>query len=195
MKCFTFLKRLKRPKNKMLLYHRAANKTAMLRRLIRAVRGQIMPARGNQYACHDLSEYKKKINKRPKFAFAQSKRFFQSIIYLTGKKIHWNKQHLAWGKSRVLSTDPSFLHWRDKNDSRPLVGHRKHPFPWAATPKHPSAPIFKKQIPILARANPGDQHPSFYSESFKNLFITLRNIANDLLKTLLDSLMTAFIEI
>ena len=55
--------------------------------------------------------------------------------------------------------------------------------------------FFKEQIPILARANPGDQHPSFYSESFRNLFITVRNIANDLLKTLLDSLMTAFIEI
>ena len=79
----------------MLLYHRVVNKTAMLRRLIRAVRGQIMSARENQYACHDLSEYKKKINKRPKFTFAQLKRFFQSIIYLTGKKIHWNKQHLA----------------------------------------------------------------------------------------------------
>ena len=45
----------------MLLYHRVANKTAMLRRLLRAVRGQIMPARENQYACRDLSEYKKKI--------------------------------------------------------------------------------------------------------------------------------------
>ena len=167
----------------------------MLRKLIRAVRGQIMPARENQYACHDLSVWNI-FNKRPKFTFAQSKRFFQSIIYLTGKKIHWNKQHLAWGKSRVLLTDPSFLHRRDKNDSRPLVGHRKHPFPWAATPKHPSAPFFfKEQIPILARANPCDRHPSFYSESFRNLFITVRNIANDLLKTLLDSLMTAFIEI
>ena len=44
----------------MLLYHRVVNKTAMLRRLIRAVRGQIMSARENQYACHDLSEYIKK---------------------------------------------------------------------------------------------------------------------------------------
>ena len=31
----------------------------MLRKLIRAVRGQIMPARENQYACDDLSVYKK----------------------------------------------------------------------------------------------------------------------------------------
>ena len=51
-----------------------------------------------------------------------------------------------------------------------LVGHRKHPFPRAATPILPSAPILK-QISILARANPGNQHPPFYSESFRNLFI------------------------
>ena len=48
-----------------------------------------------------------------------------------------------------------------------LVGHRKHLFPWAATPKLPFTPILK-QIPILTRANQGDQHPSFYSESFRN---------------------------
>ena len=54
---------------------------------------------------------------------------------------------------------------------RLLVGHRKHPFPWAASPKLPSAPILK-QIPVLARASPGNQHPSFYSESFRNQFIT-----------------------
>ena len=38
------------------------------------VRGQIMPTRENQYACHDLSVWNI-FNKRPKFTFAQSKRF------------------------------------------------------------------------------------------------------------------------
>ena len=54
---------------------------------------------------------------------------------------------------------------------RLLVGHRKYPFPWAASPKLPSASILK-QIPGLARANPGNQHLSFYSKSLRNLFIT-----------------------
>ena len=40
-----------------------------------------------------------------------------------------------------------------------------------SSPKLPSAPILK-QIPVLERANPGNQHPLFYSESFRNLFIT-----------------------
>ena len=61
--------------------------------------------------------------------------------------------------------------WTNIWQIRLLVGHRKHPFPWAASPKLPSAPILK-QIPVLARANPVNQHPSFYSESFRNLFIT-----------------------
>ena len=43
--------------------------------------------------------------------------FLQSIIYPTKKRII-----LAWGKSRVLSTDPLFLHRRVNNDCRPLHG-------------------------------------------------------------------------
>ena len=43
--------------------------------------------------------------------------FLQSIIYPTKKTII-----LARGKSRVLSTDPFFLHRRDNNDCRPLHG-------------------------------------------------------------------------
>ena len=54
--------------------------------------------------------------------------FFQSIIYPRKKTII-----LAWGKSRVLSTDPFFfLHRRGNNDCRPLHGTwtlcmNKHP--------------------------------------------------------------------
>ena len=110
--------------------------------------------------------------------------FLQSVIYSTKKTII-----LAWGKSRVFSTDPPFLHRRDNNDCRPLHGTwrtlcmnkhlinkavgrtQKTSFPLAASPKLSSAPILK-QIPVLARANPSNQHPSFYSESFRNLFIT-----------------------
>ena len=43
--------------------------------------------------------------------------FLQSIIYPTKKRII-----LASGKSRVLSTDPLFLHRRVNNDCRPLHG-------------------------------------------------------------------------
>ena len=43
--------------------------------------------------------------------------FLQSVIYSTKKTII-----LAWGKSRVFSTDPPFLHRRDNNDCRPLHG-------------------------------------------------------------------------
>ena len=91
--------------------------------------------------------------------------------------------------SRQIITDPPFLHRRDNNDCRLLhrtwrtlcmnkhlinkaVGRtQKTSFPLAASPKLSSAPI-SKQIPVLAPANPGNQHPSFYSESLRNLFIT-----------------------
>ena len=43
--------------------------------------------------------------------------FLQSVIYSTKRTII-----LAWGKSRVFSTDPPFLHRRDNNDCRPLHG-------------------------------------------------------------------------
>ena len=103
--------------------------------------------------------------------------FRQSVIYSTKKTII-----LAWGKSRVFSTDPPFLLRRDNNDCRPLrrtwriLCMNKHltqktSFPLAASPKPSSVPILK-QIPVLASANPDNQHPSFYSESFRNLFIT-----------------------
>ena len=118
-------------------------------------------------------------NKLPKFTFVQSKRFPPAHNLpdrsRQRKQFIWTSSILAWGKSRVLSSDPPFFHGRDNNDGRPLhgtwgtlcmnkhvgfcqilpVGHRRHPFPWAATLKLPSA---LKQIPILVRANPGDQH-------------------------------------
>ena len=56
-------------------------------------------------------------NKRPKFTFASQNIFLQSVIYSTKRTII-----LAWGKSRVFSTDPPFLHRRDNNDCRPLHG-------------------------------------------------------------------------
>ena len=123
-------------------------------------------------------------NKRPKFTFASQNIFLQSVIYSTKRTII-----LAWGKSRVFSTDPPFLHRRDNNDCRPLHGTwrtlcmNKHlinkavartlktSFPLGSNSKAPSAPILK-QIPVLEQANPGNEHQSFYSESFRNLFIT-----------------------
>ena len=53
---FFLLKRVKCPPF-FVFTTKTLNKTTMLRKLIRAVRGQIicMPARENQYACHDLS--------------------------------------------------------------------------------------------------------------------------------------------
>jgi len=132
--------------------------------------------------------------------------FLQSIIYPTKKTII-----LAWGKKRVLSTDSLFLHRRGNNDCRPLhgtwtlcifayqqpylsdvcSGHRKHPFPWAATPKLPSAPILilSEQIQAINIRHFKEKALGIYSSR------AVRNIANDLLKTLLDSLLTACIEI
>ena len=73
------------------------------------IRGQIMPTRmtaENQYACHDLSVW----NKRQQSHLISQNVFFQNIIYPSEKK---NKNIgtssiLAWGKSRVLPTDPLF---------------------------------------------------------------------------------------
>ena len=123
-------------------------------------------------------------NKRPKFTFASQNIFLQSVIYSTKRTII-----LAWGKSRVFSTDPPFLHRRDNNDCRPLHGTwrtlcmnkhlinkavgrtQKTSFPLSSISKASLCSDFK-QIPVLARANPRNQHPSFHSESFRNLFIT-----------------------
>ena len=57
----------------------------------------------NQYACHDLW------NKRQKSNFLSQKVFLQSIIYSSEKKIIGTSSILAWGKSRVLPTDPLFI--------------------------------------------------------------------------------------
>ena len=57
-----------------------------------------------QYACHDLSVW----NKRQK-SHSLSQNFFpQSIIYPPEKKFFGTSSILAWGKSRVLPTDPLF---------------------------------------------------------------------------------------
>ena len=58
----------------------------------------------NQYACHDLSVW----NKRQKSHLISQNVFLQSIIYPSQKKkkIIGTSSILAWGKSRVLPTDP-----------------------------------------------------------------------------------------
>ena len=66
-----------------------------------------MPTRENQYARHDKSVWNSHL--------PSQNVFLQSVIYSTKKTII-----LAWGKSRVFSTDPPFLHRRDNNDCRPL---------------------------------------------------------------------------
>ena len=156
--------------------------------------------------------------KRPKFTFAQSKRF-PPKHNLRGRENNSLEQAAFWHAIKVVCGLPIPLFYRGEitmtvgcsTELKELfawtniwwIGLLPNPvgrtqktffFPEQATPKVPSAPILK-QISILGRANPGDQHPSFYSEIFRNLFITVLNIANDLLETLLDSLLTACIEI
>ena len=184
MKNFTFLKR---PKKENALA---------------SARGKIVPTRENHYsACHNFSVWNIffKISDQNSHLLSQNV-FLQSIIYPTKKIVHWNKQHFgskscAYGCYTELK---ELFGWTNIWQISLLVGHRKHPFPWAATPMLPSAPILK-QIPILARANPGNQHPSFYSESFRNLFITrgteYREWLVENIIYLLDSLLTACIEI
>ena len=127
-----------------------------------------MPTRENQYACHDLSVWNI-FNKRPKFTFAQSKHF-------PPKRNLLDKENNYFGMIPLFYTGEITMTVGRCTELEDLfawtkVGHRKHPFLWVASPKLSSAPILK-QIPVLARANPGNQHPSFYSESFRNLFIT-----------------------
>ena len=95
MKNFTFLKR---PKKKMLL-HQWAN---------------LADQRKSICVSRPLS-MKYIFNKRPKFTFAQSKRFPPKRNLLDKETII-----LAWGKSHVFSTDPPSLHRRDNNDCRSL---------------------------------------------------------------------------
>ena len=153
----------------------------------------------NQYACHDLI-------KRPKFTFAQSKRF-PPKHNLRGRENNSLEQAAFWHAIKVACGLPILLIYTGEitmtvGRSTELeelfawtniwwirflpnpVGRTQKTFffPEQATPKVPSAPILK-QISILGRANPGNQHPSCYSETF-----TVLNIANDLLKTLVDSL-------
>ena len=58
----------------------------------------------NQYACHDLSVW----NKRQKSDLISQNVFLQSKIYSSEKKKTniGTSNILAWGKSRVLPTDP-----------------------------------------------------------------------------------------
>ena len=75
-----------------------------------------MATRENQYACHDLSVWNILISGQNSHLPSQNV-FLQSVIYSTKRTII-----LAWGKSRVFSTDPPFLYRRDNNDCRSLHG-------------------------------------------------------------------------
>ena len=147
-----------------------------------------MPTRENQYACHDLSVWNI-FNKRPNFTFAQSKRFPPKRNLLDKRKqLFWHEVkvvcflpiplfytgEITMTVGRCTPNLKSSLHEQTSDIKiRLLVGHRKYPFPWAASPKLPSASILK-QIPGLARANPGNQHLSFYSKSHRRPKLTLR---------------------
>ena len=160
------------------------------RKKFSCVRGQVMPSRENQYSYH-LSVWNI-FNKRPKFTFAQSKRFppkhnvldrenhlLEQAAFLHEVKVVYflpiplfNTGEITMTVGRCTPNLKNSLHEQTSDIKiRLLVGHRKYPFPWAASPKLPSASILK-QIPGLARANPGNQHLSFYSKSLRNLFIT-----------------------
>ena len=157
-----------------------------------------MPTRENQYACHDLLVWNT-FNKRPKFTFVQSKHF-PPKHNLPDKE----NNYFAWGKSRVLSTHPLFLQRRGNNNYRPLHGTctlcmnkhlifkavgrtQKTSFPLSSNSKASLCSDFKTNP--SSWANKFRQSISVYSSG------AVRNIANDLLKTLLDSLLTACIEI
>ena len=131
--------------------------------------------------------------------------FLQSVIYSTKKTVI-----LAWGKSRVFSTDPPFLHRRDINDCRPLHGTwrtlcmNKHLINKAVgrTQKtsFPLSSISKASLCFDFTTNPSScASKSKQSSHFTALGIyssrTVRNIPNGLLETLLDSLLTACIVI
>ena len=126
--------------------------------------------------------------------------FRQSVIYSTKKTII-----LAWGKSRVFSTDPPFLHRRDNNDCRPWHGTwrtlcmNKHLINKAVgrTQKtsFPLSSISKASLCFDFKTNPSScasksKQSSHFTAKALGLYSsrTVRNIPNGLLKTLLDSL-------
>ena len=144
----------------------------------------------NQYACHDLI-------KRPKFTFAQSKRlppkhnlrgrennsleqaaFWHAIKVACGLSIlliYTGEITMTVGRSTELEELFAWTNiWWIRFLPNPVGRTQKaFFFPEQATPKVPSAPILK-QISILRRANPGNQHPSCYSETFRNHGIEYR---------------------
>ena len=126
--------------------------------------------------------------------------FLQSVIYSTKKTII-----LAWGKSRVFSTDPPFLHRRDNNDCRPLHGTwrtlcmNKHLINKAVgrTQKtsFPLSSISKASLCFDFTTNPSScasksKQSSHFTAKALGIYSsrTVRNIPNGLLETLLDSL-------
>ena len=144
-----------------------------------------MPTRENQYACHDLSVWNI-FNKRPKFTFAQSKRFSPNHN-LPDKENNSLEQVAFWHEGKVVCCLPIPLFYTGEITMtvgpcteleelfastniwqiRLLVGHMQTPFPLSSNSKASlCSDLKKKKIPILARANPGNQHSSFYSESF-----------------------------
>ena len=161
----------------------------------------------NQYACHDLI-------KRPKFTFAQSKRF-PPKHNLRGRENNSLEQPAFWHAIKVVCSLPIPLFytgeitmtvgrsteleqlfawtniWWIRLLPNPVGRTQKtFVFPEQATPKVPSAPILK-QISILGRANPGDQHTIILQ---RNLLESIHH-GTEYRETLLDSLLTACIEI
>ena len=158
-----------------------------------------MPTRENQYACHDKSVWNSQL--------PSQNVFLQSVIYSTKKTII-----LAWGKSRVFSTDPPFLHRRDNNDCRPLHGTwrtlcmNKHLINKAVgrTQKtsFPLSSISKASLCFDFTTNPSScasksKQSSHFTAKALGIYSSraVRNIPNGLLETLLDSLLTACIVI
>ena len=173
-----------------------------------------MPTRENQYACHDLSVWNI-FNKRPKFTFAQSKRF-RPKHNLPDKENNSLEQVAFWHEVKVVCCLPIPLFYTGEITMtvgrcteleelfastniwqiRLLVGHMQTPFPLSSNSKASLCSDSKKRKNSNSCSSKSRQSTFFinYSESFRNLFITVRNIANDLLKTLLDCLLTTCIE-
>ena len=144
-----------------------------------------MPTRENQYACHDLSVWNI-FNKRPKFTFAQSKRFPPKQNLPDGEN-NSLEQAVFWIEVKVVCCLPiplfytgeitmtvgrctelvELFAWTNIWQIRLLVGHMQTSFLLRSNSKASLCSVLKK-IPILARANPGNQHSSFYSESFRD---------------------------
>ena len=172
-----------------------------------------MPTRENQYACHDLSVWNI-FNKRPKFTFAQSKRFLPKHN-LPDRENNSLEQAAFWHEVKVVCFLPIPLFytgdyhcwpfhrtWRtlcmNKHLINKAVGRtQKTSFPLSSNSKASLCSDFETNPSSWASKSIQAINICHFKARALGVYSSraVRNIANDLLKTLLDSLLTACIEI